>query len=102
VRSEMEAAEVYVDNFVLLEYGTGRDLRLPAHDQRDLGFVKIRVSAIHGGCPPGGTSIRSRSSSQTSLRRRRQNDQSRFLYGMSNTPQAKEESTKRTGRRVAR
>ena len=44
---------VYVANFVLMEYGTGAIFGCPAHDQRDLDFVRaygLGVTPVV--CPP--------------------------------------------------
>ena len=85
---------VYVANFILMEYGTGAIFGCPAHDQRDLDFVrKYDLGVTPVVCPPGvdpaqfvitdtaydgdGTLINSR-----------------FLDGM-NVEQAKEEVAKR-------
>ena len=44
---------VYVANFVLMEYGTGAIFGCPAHDQRDLDFVrKYGLDVIPVVCPP--------------------------------------------------
>ncbi len=47
---------VYVANFVLMEYGTGAVMAVPAHDQRDFEFArayKLPVSVVIN--PPGET-----------------------------------------------
>ncbi len=31
---------IYIGNFVLMEYGTGAIMSVPAHDQRDFEFAK--------------------------------------------------------------
>jgi leucyl-tRNA synthetase len=44
---------VYVANFVLMEYGTGAIFGCPAHDQRDLDFVRAYgIGATPVVCPP--------------------------------------------------
>ena len=35
-----EKAPIWVGNFVLMEYGTGAIMSVPAHDQRDFEFAK--------------------------------------------------------------
>ena len=45
---------VYVANFILMEYGTGAIFGCPAHDQRDLDFVRVYgLGATPVVCPPG-------------------------------------------------
>jgi leucyl-tRNA synthetase len=45
---------VYVANFILMEYGTGAIFGCPAHDQRDLDFVrKYGLPVIPVVCPDG-------------------------------------------------
>src|SRR2546422_917809 len=45
---------VYVANFILMEYGTGAIFGCPAHDQRDLDFVrKYGLPVTPVVCPPG-------------------------------------------------
>jgi leucyl-tRNA synthetase len=45
---------VYVANFILMEYGTGAIFGCPAHDQRDLDFVrKYGLPVIPVVCPEG-------------------------------------------------
>jgi leucyl-tRNA synthetase len=55
-----EAVPLFVTNYVLLEYGTGAVMGVPAHDERDFAFAKehglpIRVVVEPpGGVPEGG------------------------------------------------
>ena len=45
---------VYVANFILMEYGAGAIFGCPAHDQRDLEFVRVYgLGATPVVCPPG-------------------------------------------------
>jgi leucyl-tRNA synthetase len=45
---------VYVANFILMDYGTGAIFGCPAHDQRDLDFVrKYGLPVTPVVCPPG-------------------------------------------------
>jgi leucyl-tRNA synthetase len=45
---------VYVANFILMDYGTGAIFGCPAHDQRDLDFVrKYGLGLTPVVCPPG-------------------------------------------------
>jgi leucyl-tRNA synthetase len=45
---------VFVANFVLMDYGTGAVFGCPAHDQRDLDFVRrYGLGAMPVVCPPG-------------------------------------------------
>ncbi|HEX2727693.1 MAG TPA: leucine--tRNA ligase, partial [Beijerinckiaceae bacterium] len=45
---------VYVANFILMDYGTGAIFGCPAHDQRDLDFVrKYGLGVTPVVCPPG-------------------------------------------------
>jgi leucyl-tRNA synthetase len=54
-----ERMPIWVANFVLLEYGTGAVMAVPAHDQRDFEFatkyglpVKVVIQPPHGGLDP--------------------------------------------------
>ena len=53
-----EKIPIYVANFVLMEYGTGAIMSVPAHDQRDFDFAKeyglpVRVVIEQSGQPQG-------------------------------------------------
>lgn len=58
-----ERIPIYISNFVLMEYGTGAIMSVPAHDQRDFEFAKkynlpIKVVIVPPPHPPlvkGGT-----------------------------------------------
>ena len=53
-----EKIPIWVGNFVLMEYGTGAIMAVPAHDQRDFEFatkfaLKIPVVVLPNDLPPG-------------------------------------------------
>jgi len=98
---------VFVANFVLMEYGTGAIFGCPAHDQRDLDFVRgVGLGVTPVVCPPGvdpkGFEIRDAAFLEDGVM-----INSWFLDGMS-VAQAKEEVARRLegemrdGRPVAR
>jgi len=97
---------VFVANFVLMDYGTGAIFGCPAHDQRDLDFVRsVGLDATPVVCPPG-TDPASFVIGDTAFVDDGVIINSRFLDGMS-VPQAKEdvarrlETERRDGRPVA-
>ena len=45
---------VYVANFMLMDYGTGAIFGCPAHDQRDLDFVRKYGLPVHARRLPAG------------------------------------------------
>src|SRR5918992_2585684 len=47
-----EAVPIWVANFVLMEYGTGAIMAVPAHDQRDFEFAKKYGLPIRGVIQP--------------------------------------------------
>lgn len=54
-----ERIPIYIANFVLMEYGTGAIMSVPAHDQRDFDFAKkyglpIKVVIVPDGSPTKG------------------------------------------------
>ena len=57
-----EKVPVWIGNFVLMDYGTGAIMAVPAHDERDFEFCTTYGIPIRAGDPSGGwrrwTSIR--------------------------------------------
>src|SRR3989442_15394997 len=45
---------IYVANFVLMEYGTGAVMAVPAHDQRGFEFAAADPLPVRGGGAAGG------------------------------------------------
>jgi leucyl-tRNA synthetase len=85
---------VFVANFVLMEYGTGAIFGCPAHDQRDLDFVRnVGLDATPVVCPPD-TDPSTFTIGDTAFTEDGVLVNSRFLDGMS-VPQAKEEVARR-------
>ena len=85
---------VFVANFVLMDYGTGAIFGCPAHDQRDLDFVRgIGLDATPVVCPPD-VDPASFVIGDTAFLEDGVMINSRFLDGMS-VPQAKEEVARR-------
>ncbi len=85
---------VYVANFVLMDYGTGAIFGCPAHDQRDLDFVRnVGLDATPVVCPPG-IDPASFVIGDTAFLDDGVIINSRFLDGMT-VPQAKEEVARR-------
>jgi len=48
---------IYVANFVLMEYGTGAVMAVPAHDQRDFEFARARQLPLRVVVQPDGTPL---------------------------------------------
>jgi leucyl-tRNA synthetase len=85
---------VFVANFVLMEYGTGAIFGCPAHDQRDLDFVRgVGLGVTPVVCPPG-IDPASFVIGDTAFLEDGVIINSRFLDGMT-VPQAKEEVARR-------
>ena len=85
---------VFVANFVLMDYGTGAIFGCPAHDQRDLDFVRgVGLDATPVVCPPG-IDPASFAIGDTAFLDDGIIINSRFLDGMT-VPQAKEEVARR-------
>src|SRR5207237_4306065 len=56
-----EKLAIWVGNFVLLEYGTGAVMAVPAHDERDFEFckkydlpIRVVVAKVPEGAPSSG------------------------------------------------
>ncbi|MFI5013780.1 MAG: leucine--tRNA ligase [Hyphomicrobiales bacterium] len=85
---------VFVANFVLMDYGTGAIFGCPAHDQRDLDFVRgVGLDATPVVCPPG-VEPASFAIGDTAFLEDGVIINSRFLDGMT-VAQAKEEVARR-------
>jgi len=85
---------VYVANFILMDYGTGAIFGCPAHDQRDLDFVKkYGLGNVPVVCPPG-QDAKSFFITDTAYDGDGRMINSRFLDGMT-IADAKEEVAKR-------
>ncbi len=52
-----EKVPIFVANFVLMGYGTGAVMAVPAHDQRDFEFAKKYGLAVHPVVQPAGTDL---------------------------------------------
>jgi leucyl-tRNA synthetase len=53
-----EAVPIWVANYVLMEYGTGAIMAVPAHDQRDFEFAKRYDLPIRVVIQPAGVTLR--------------------------------------------
>ncbi|MET7013528.1 leucine--tRNA ligase [Uliginosibacterium flavum] len=53
-----EQIEVWVGNYVLMSYGDGAVMAVPAHDERDFGFAKKYNLPIKPVVMPGGLSLK--------------------------------------------
>jgi leucyl-tRNA synthetase len=52
-----ERLPMYVSDYVLMEYGTGAIMAVPAHDERDYAFARafeLPIRRVIEGIPPGG------------------------------------------------
>ncbi|MBW1670279.1 MAG: leucine--tRNA ligase, partial [Deltaproteobacteria bacterium] len=54
-----ESIPIYIANFVLMEYGTGAVMAVPAHDQRDFEFAKEYKLPIKVVIQPEGENLKS-------------------------------------------
>ena len=50
-----EEIPVYIADYVLMGYGTGAIMAVPAHDERDLAFAKYGIEVRTVIAPPDGT-----------------------------------------------
>jgi len=53
-----EQVPIYVANFVLMEYGTGAVMAVPAHDQRDFEFARKYAISVRIVVQPGSEPLR--------------------------------------------
>ncbi len=58
---------IYVSNFVLMEYGTGAVMAVPAHDQRDFEFAKKYNLAIKAVVMPKDTDLDGKAMEEASI-----------------------------------
>ena len=56
-----ESLPIYIANFVLMSYGTGAVMAVPAHDQRDFEFAKAHNLAVRVVIQPEGSTLDSAS-----------------------------------------
>ncbi len=66
-----EKIPIWVGNFVLLEYGTGAIMAVPAHDERDFEFAKKFGLPIPVVVKTGGQGTAQRASREPPWSRRR-------------------------------
>ena len=66
-----EKVPIWIGNFVLMGYGTGAIMAVPAHDQRDFEFCKQYGIADPSGDSPRRRRAGRRRDDEGSLRRRR-------------------------------
>ena len=52
-----EKIPIWIGNFVLIDYGTGAIMAVPAHDERDFEFAKTYGIAIRPVIRPAGGSL---------------------------------------------
>ena len=62
-----EKVPIYAANFVLMEYGTGAVMAVPAHDQRDFEFARVYGLPIRVVVQPEGETLEPESMHEASL-----------------------------------